>query len=354
MELRHLRSLVMLARVGSFTRAARRLGIAQPALSLQIRGLERELGVRLVVRTNRTSGLTEAGARLVSRAEQILLEVQDATQEMSVHAGEEGGTVRIGCALQTLVEGPLAGLLASFHSRHPRIRVVLREVHTRQVLELLHRGEVDLGLLHLGRVGTTVVGLRTAGQAIALGRLYSEPVVLVVSPGHRLASRTSVGVDELREETFVSFRAGATVRKMLFLAAHRAGFAPRIGFSTANMGTVRAFVSAGLGISLVPRSALEVPSPPLRSLAITSPRLERVVTLARNTARYEAPAVREIPPPPLRCPPGWPDQRALIAPGPAVGLECHSPLALPPCARPGEGHGTWDRTRSRGTRWRRC
>jgi DNA-binding transcriptional LysR family regulator len=293
-ELRHLRSLVTLAREGNFTRAARRLRIAQPALSQQIRSLERELGVLLVARTNRTSGLTEAGARLVARAEGILLSVQDATQEMRTHAGEEGGSVRIGCALQTLVEGRLPKLLAAFRQRHPRTRIVLREVHTRQVLELLRRGEVDLGLLHLGRVGTTVVGMRAAGQTISLARLRTEPVVLVVGPAHRLAGRASVELGELREETFVSFRAGATVRKMLVLATHRAGFTPRIGFSTPNMGTVRAFVSAGLGIALVPKSALAVPSPPLKAVAIGSPRMERVITLARNTARYEAPRVREL------------------------------------------------------------
>jgi LysR family transcriptional regulator, transcription activator of glutamate synthase operon len=294
MELRHLRSLVMVGQEGNFTRAARRLRIAQPALSQQIQGLERELGVRLVSRTNRTSGLTDAGTRLVARAREILLAVQDATREMATHAGGQGGTVRVGCALQTLTEGRLPALIASFHRRYPESRLVLREVHTRQVLDLLRRGEVDLGLIHLGRVGTTVVGLQAAGPSIALARLSTEPLVLIVGPEHRLAERTRVDLADLREETFVSFRAGATVRKMLFLAAHRAGFAPRIGFATANMGTVRAFVSAGLGVALVPRSALEVPSPPLRAIALGSPRMERVVTLARNTARYEPPEVKEI------------------------------------------------------------
>ena len=294
MELRHLRSLVALARESNFTRAARRLRIAQPALSQQIRALERELGVLLVSRTNRTSGLTEAGARLVSRAEAILMEVQDATQEMRAHAGEEGGTVRIGCALQTLVEGRLPPLLASFRQRHPRTRIVLREVHTRQVFELLHRGEVDLGLIHLGRVGGTLAGMRAASQTISLARLQTEPIVVIVSPAHPLAERTAVELDDLREETFVSFRAGATVREMLLLGARRAGFSPKIGFSTPNMGTVRAFVSAGLGVALVPRSALDVPSPPLTAIPLTSPRMERVITLARNTARYETPGVKEI------------------------------------------------------------
>jgi DNA-binding transcriptional LysR family regulator len=81
---------------------------------------------------------------------------------------------------------------------------------------------------------------------------------------------------------------------MLLVGARRAGFTPRIGFSTPNMGTVRAFVSAGLGVALVPRSALDVPSPPLKAIPLASPRMERVITLARDTARYEAPAVKEI------------------------------------------------------------
>ena len=136
--------------------------------------------------------------------------------------------------------------------------------------------------------------MRSAGQTIALARLYTEPLVLIVAPAHRLAQRKVVELVDLREETFVTFRSGATVRKMLRLATRRAGFAPRIGFATANMGTVRALVSAGLGVALVPRSALDVPSPPLRSITLASPRMERVVTLARNTARYEAPAVKEI------------------------------------------------------------
>jgi DNA-binding transcriptional LysR family regulator len=81
---------------------------------------------------------------------------------------------------------------------------------------------------------------------------------------------------------------------MVALATKRRGFAPTIGFSTANMGTVRAFVSAGLGVAFVPRSALDVPSPPLKALSIEAPRLERIVTLARNTARYETAAVAAV------------------------------------------------------------
>jgi DNA-binding transcriptional LysR family regulator len=294
MELRHLRYFVAVAREQNFTRAARRLGIAQPALSQQIQALEHELGVVLIERSNRTSGLTEAGAGLLKRAEQILLEVQDAAHEMAAHAGLRTGTVRIGCALQTRLEGRLPALLATFHAASPGIRITFREVHTRQVLELLQRGEVDLGLIHLGKVDRTVVGGSTASPLLALAQLGSEPLVLIVNPSHQLAGQSVVPFEALRGETLIAFRPGATVRKMVALAAKRCGFAPHIGFTTANIGTVRAFVSAGLGVALVPRSALDAPSPPLRAIHVESPRLERIITLARNTERYETAAVAAV------------------------------------------------------------
>lgn len=294
MDLRHLRALSAVARERNFTRAARRLRVAQPALSQQIHALEQELGMVLVERTNRTSGLTDAGARLLVRAERILLEVENAAQEMASQAGVQGGIVRVGCAIQTLLEGRLPQLLASFHERHPSIRLLFREVHTRQVLERLRRGDVDLGLIHLGRVDRTLVGLRTASPSLSIARLYTEPLVLIVGPAHRLKDAASVRFEELRGETFIAFRPGATVRQMVSLAARRRGFTPNIGFSTGNMGTVRAFVSAGLGIAIVPRSALDVPKPRLGMLSIVAPRFERIVTLARNTARYETPAVKAV------------------------------------------------------------
>src|SRR5438477_7693647 len=115
MELRQLRIFVAIARAQSFTKAARALCLAQPALSQHLRALEVELGVVLVERGNRTTGLTEAGARLLVRAERLLADAHDAAEEMAAHAGLGRGTVRLGCALQTLIEGSLAPLLARFH-----------------------------------------------------------------------------------------------------------------------------------------------------------------------------------------------------------------------------------------------
>jgi len=295
MEIGQLRALVAIAHAGSFTRAARSLGVAQPALSQRLRALELELGVVLVERGNRTVGLTEAGRDLLVRAQRILAEVHDANEELAAHAKLGRGTVRLGCALQTLLEGRLAPLLARFHARHPGVKIALREAHTRQVFELLGRGEIDLGLVHLGRAGDgAIIGAEAARDGLVLLRLYREPLVVIVAPDHRLAGRTTARLDDLRDDDFVTFGQGATVRRLVTAAAAARGIELRIVCSTANMGTVRAVVSAGLGVSIVPASAADVPWPELRVLALSAPRLERIVTLARSSARYESPAMAAL------------------------------------------------------------
>ena len=295
MEIRQLRAFVAIAHAGSFTHAARELGVAQPALSQRLRALELELGVVLVERGNRTGGLTEAGRSLLPRAQRILAEAHDAGEELAAHAGLGHGTVRLGCALQTLLEGRLAPLLARFHAQHAGIRIALRETHTRQVFELLGRGEVDLGLVHLGRAEHgKPVGSEAARDGLTLLRLYGEPLVVIVAPGHRLAGRAGVSLDDLHDHDFVTFDPGSTVRRLVTEAAAARGVNLRIVCSTANIGTVRATVAAGLGVSIVPASGAEVPWPELRALPLSAPRLERIVTLARSSARYESPAMAAL------------------------------------------------------------
>lgn len=295
MELHRLRYFVAVARERSFTRAASKLRVAQPALSTQLRALERELGVVLIERSNRTGALTEAGERLLLRAERILAEVHDASEEMAARVGRGGGVVRIGCALQTLMESSLPALFARFQARYPDVRVTLDEVHTEQVLQRVGRAELDLGIVHLGRRGSDrPIGSRGAGADVALLQLRREPLVLIVGPNHHLAGRTSVAFRRLRAEPFVLFHPGSTVRALVEAAARQSGFEPRVAFASANVGTVRALVSAGLGIAVVPESACAQSTVPLCRVPLTAPRLERIVALARNKARYQSPAVEAM------------------------------------------------------------
>jgi len=295
MEIRQLSAFVAIARANSFTLAARSLGVPQSALSQRLRALERELGVVLVDRGNRTTGLTASGKVLLARAERILAEVHDAGAEAAAEAGVEGGTVRLGCALQTLLEGRLAQLLARFHAKHPSLRLVIHEAHTRQVLDQLSRGGVDLALVHLGRAGDgDTIGVEAARAGMSLLRLAKEPLVVIVGPDHRLARRATVRFDDLRGEDYISFARGATVRALVDAAAAARGIELRVVCSTANMGTVRAFVAAGLGVAIVPASATDVPWPALRAVPLVAPRLERVITLARNPSRYETAAIAAL------------------------------------------------------------
>jgi LysR family transcriptional regulator, transcription activator of glutamate synthase operon len=295
MELRHLRYFLAVADAMSFTTAAEQLHLAQPALSQQIRALEQELGVTLIERGARTRGLTEAGAKFAIHARRILLEAEGAMEEMAGFAGARRGTVRFGSALQSLTEGRVAQLMAKFHRLQPGLRVAFHEAHTRPLLELLAHGELDLALVHLGKdAESSTLRIDFEGAPVDIEHLYAEPLVLAVGPRHRFASRRSVRWKDLAGEEFISFGPGSTVRDLVAGVAQQAGVPINTPISAANLGTVRALVSVGLGVAILPRVALTLPGPPLRGIRLTAPGLTRIVALARNTIRYESPAARRF------------------------------------------------------------
>jgi DNA-binding transcriptional LysR family regulator len=292
MELRQLRYFIAVAEAESFTAAAHRLHLAQPALSQQIRALEEELGVKLIERGARRSQPTDAGMRMVARARRILLEVEGAQQDLSAHASGRRGKVRFGSALQTLTEGRLPALLAEFRRRFSEVEIAFLEAHTLPLTELLVGGQLDLALVHLGHGETPALKVDYDLAAIAFDKLYEEPLIVAVGPRHRLARRSRVRLDELTSEEFVSFGPGSTVRELVARAAHQAGFEPHSAISAVNLGTVRALVSAGLGIAVLPRSALTLKGAKIHAVQLTDPSLVRVVALARNTIRYDTPAAQ--------------------------------------------------------------
>jgi DNA-binding transcriptional LysR family regulator len=278
MELRHLRYFLAVADANSFTAAAARLHVAQPALSQQVRALEKEVGVTLIDRGARTRGLTEAGQRFAALSRGILRDAQGAADEMAAFAGAARGTVRFGSALQSLTEGRLAIALATFHRLHPGLRVEFREAHTRPLLVLLASGDLDLALIHLGKGEEPPAAPGDSGRSLEVERLYEEPLVLAVGPRHRFASRREVRWKDLAGEDVISYGPGAMLRDLVVSKAGQAG--------------VRALVSAGLGITVLPRVALTLPGPPVRGVRLSSPRVARVVALARNPLSYESPAAR--------------------------------------------------------------
>jgi DNA-binding transcriptional LysR family regulator len=285
MELRQLRYLVAIAEERSFTRAAAREHIAQPALSQQIRRLENEVGLALVERTTRRVSLTSAGEMLVPRARRVLLEVEAAQAELQALRGVDTGLVRIG-AMHTMGPVDLSLALAIFHQRHPGVELTVREQSSEELAEMLRDDELDLAFLSVTE--------RVESHGLGLYQLVSEELVLIMARDHRLGDRRKVRMRELAEEHFVSWREGARLRELLVTAGREAGFEPHLKLASNDSERIRRLVARGLGVAILPRSDAEHPGADVAVASLIQPTLSRDITLAWREGRRLPPAAIEF------------------------------------------------------------
>ena len=282
MDLRQLRYLVALAEELNFTRAAAAEHVAQPALSQQIRRLEDEVGVGLVQRTTRRVALTEAGELLVVRARRILAELGAADEEMQALRGVDVGHVTIG-AIHTMGPIDLSLALATFHGQHPNVALTVREHHSEECAELLRNDELDLAFLSVTE--------RVESHDLGLHQLVSEELMVLMPGDHPLAGRAQVRMADLAHEHFISFRQGARLRELLFSAGRDAHFEPRVTLDTNDAQRIRALVSRGLGVAILPRSdAINPVGAEVAVAPLVDPELRRDITLAWRAGRRQAPA----------------------------------------------------------------
>lgn len=285
MEVRQLRYLVALADERSFTRAAAREHIAQPALSQQIQKLEREVGLALVERTTRRVAITDAGELLVARGRRILAELEAAHNELQSLKGIQTGHLTIG-AMHTMGPVDISLALAVFHARHPLIELTVREDFSEALAERLRADEVDLAFLSVTE--------RIESHGLGLHQLISEELVVVLPAGHELADRGPIRMAELDGEQFISYREGARLRELLVAAAHEAGFQADIKFESNESQRIRALVGRGLGVAILPRSDTVDARPGIAISNLIEPKLARDITLAWRADRRQPPAVAEF------------------------------------------------------------
>jgi LysR family transcriptional regulator, transcription activator of glutamate synthase operon len=281
MELRQLRYLVALADERHFTRAAAREHVAQPALSQQIRRLERELGLPLVERTTRRVALTDAGTRLVERARRALAELEAGQAELQALAGLLTGRVSIG-AIQALGPLDLPLLLARFHERHPGVELAVREEPSETLATMVQEGALDLAFLSAGQ--------HAARRPLATRQLATEELVALLPADHRLAPRKRLRLAELQDEQFIGYREGATIRQLLISAAAEAGFQPRLAFESNEVPRIRALVARGLGVAVLPRSEGHPGDDRIAVAPLRGPTVRRDVTLVWHAGRRHSPA----------------------------------------------------------------
>lgn len=278
MELRQIELFVVLAQHRSFTRAAEAVGIAQPALSQQVRRLERELGVQLLDRSTRPVRLTEAGSAFYARAERILADATLAGEEMREMAGAGRRRVVVG-ALPALALHWLPPVLAEFHAAHPAVEITVRHGNSDELARMVAAGHLDLALTHAVPGAHGVVG---APAGLVLERVFDEDLMVVVPPAHALAGRRSVTLAQLRNEPFVLVSHGSGLTQTILGGTAGVGFRPAVAVEAPDVAVVRSLVAAGLGVSVMPCLPATAPGPPVAVLALSPPLPPHAAVMARR------------------------------------------------------------------------
>lgn len=282
MELRHLRYFEAVARHSHVTRAAAELHIAQPALSKQISQLEHELGVALFDRVGRNVRLTEAGEALLPHARAVLAQVEAARAEMDERVGLRRGRAVVG-ASPSVGTQLLPQTLAGFTQRYPGIEMRLHESGIQTLLEWLESGNVDVA----------IVTLPVDDEALTVVPLFSEELVAVVPKGHRLAAGESLSLRDLRDEPWVLSPKNYELREATLNACQAAGFVPRVVLDGGEMDTLMRLVAAGVGVTLVPRLAVQN-NTNVVALQVNDMELSRSLGLVWRGDRLASPAARAL------------------------------------------------------------
>lgn len=247
MDYRRLRYFVVCAEELHFTRAARRLGIAQPPLSQQIQVLEKEMGVRLFHRLSRGVELTPAGQSFLQNARSILDMTERAIVSAQQIARGERGSIRIGFTSSAAFNPFVPNIISAFRARHEHMDVSLAENTTSTTLEHLRDGRLDIAFLRPASAER---------EGFKVRRLFDEPMLVALPPGHRLASEAIVDMAALAGEDFILYprKNGQALYDAIISSCQNAGFSPNIVQEAPQLASAITLVASGIGLALVPAS----------------------------------------------------------------------------------------------------
>ncbi|MET8681503.1 LysR family transcriptional regulator [Streptomyces sp. NPDC004647] len=247
-ESRHIKTFHEVVRSGSYSAAARSLGYTQPAITQQMKALERAVGTPLFTRVGRRVRLTEAGEAMARHADTILDSLSAAQQQMNAITRLRSGRVRV-CAFPSAAATLIPEAMARIAAEHPGVRVELLEGEPPDSLRRLARGECDLTLAF------TYPGLHAEVPAELVEiPLLEDQLTVLLPTGHPLARRRAVHLNDLTEERWI---AGCPRCRANFLhACAEEGFTPDIAFTTDDNLVVQSLVAAGVGVAVMPALVL--------------------------------------------------------------------------------------------------
>jgi DNA-binding transcriptional LysR family regulator len=249
MELRQIRSFLSIAETLHFGRTAELIHLSQPALSLQIRALEEEVGVRLLERNRRKTTLTAAGVAFRDDAAAALSQLDEAIRMARLAASGKLGILRIGF-ISTVGSEIVPTIVRQFRELNPEVEFSLRAITTADQVPMLETGSLDIGFLRLPIGGHPTLDVAT---------VHREPFVLVVPASHNLAKRKRVRLREVAGHEFVMYeRAYAPGFHDLILGLLRdAGIVPNVSQTAAEISTLISLVAAQMGVAILPASAVK-------------------------------------------------------------------------------------------------
>lgn len=274
MTLVELRYVVALAAEGSFSRAAKRCEVSQPSLSLAVARLEKTLGVQIFERAKAGKGLvrpTNVGAELVRQA-QVTLREAEKIREIALHGRDElAGPLHVG-VIHTVGPYLLPALIKELKRIAPRMPLLIEENMTANLADMLRDGEIDVA----------IIALPFDMPGVVTRTLYEEPFVVVAPRGHRWENRDAIDPAEVRGDEVLLLKAGNCFRDQVLGACpqvSRAETDAHLGYS---VGTLRLMVASGLGVSILPASAMLPPyvNDMIVALPFADPKPSRIIALA--------------------------------------------------------------------------
>jgi DNA-binding transcriptional LysR family regulator len=283
MELRQLRYFLSTVRTGSVGAAAAEHFVTQPAVSLQLRKLEAIVGQKLLVRRGRRMTPTQAGLVLAARAEEVMRSFDALTAELRGLDRLEHGHLRVGNTDAASVY-VLPEVYRAFHRAYPGVRIEITIGDTRQLLDALGGGRIELA----------TATLPVEGPGLVVRGVYREDMLPVAHPAHPLAARRHASLRDLAEEGIIAYPSGSTTRRMIDAAFAERGASVRARMEISSPEAMKRLAQSGLGVSILPRPvvAAEIRRKALKVIALPGMRFERQIGVVHRGVDSLSPAAR--------------------------------------------------------------
>jgi DNA-binding transcriptional LysR family regulator len=269
----HLRTLEAVARRGSFSRAAHELHITQPAVSMQIRALEKELGAALLERVGKRAFPTAAGELLLAHGVRARRELETAVERIQGLKGIVAGRLRIGTSgsISTYLLPPALG---AFRARYPRADLVIVTGNAAEIARAVVESDLDIG----------IVSLPVRHRELVITAFHDDELVAIAPAGRARPPRARIGAVDLAREPLVLFEHGGTVRRVIDAWFHTAGVAPAAPMELGNTEAIKKLVEAGVGLSITSWFAVraEVAAGQLVALPLEPPLVRRIGVIRRR------------------------------------------------------------------------